>query len=354
LLSAHGRGQSHQVHGHAGSHVNSAGHVRGGLGQAMARGTDTSTAAASDNAGHPAATGAAAAAAGGAGSTAGTAMRGSGLLAAAQAGLESGEAGRRVNAHTAAAGTTAAAAAGGSAVGRLRVADAGDGGGRPDLVAFLRAFEPYGGLMVHWRLMGPSGQVYRPDNATMLSYTQCVPKAAMQAMPEFHAIPLGFMKSFTNTRHYRAGCNPHQCALDGASYVNEKQQRISTEVVHSVSWERIVVYHYVTRSIQEYTWKMARGSGHSQYLEQNRRAGRTSRGWTYFLDMNDLGAASCMGGVRAYSECCRQGGCSRCPQAAAGQAAAAGTAADSEQEGAAGVHSTLKQQQQEVLQRALE
>ena len=42
------------------------------------------------------------------------------------------------------------------------------------------AFEPYGGLMVHWQLMGPTGWVSRPPNATMLAYTDCVPKEKMQ------------------------------------------------------------------------------------------------------------------------------------------------------------------------------
>lgn len=45
---------------------------------------------------------------------------------------------------------------------------------------------------------------------------------------------------------------------------------ISDEVILEVHWERIVVLHYVTRSIQEYGLKMKRGSGHSQYARLSR------------------------------------------------------------------------------------
>ena len=71
---------------------------------------------------------------------------------------------------------------------------------KPDLPGFLSQYEKYGGLMVHWQLFGPSGHVLRPrGGGTLPSYTQCVPRAEQQEMKEFQAIPLGFMKSFTNT-----------------------------------------------------------------------------------------------------------------------------------------------------------
>lgn len=175
---------------------------------------------------------------------------------------------------------------------------------QPNINSFLRLYEKYGGIMVHWQLFGPSGHLTRPTTSTLASYTQCVPRHMQQTMKEFQAIPLGFMKSFTNTKYYKAGCNPHQCTLSGAQYVNENFQPLSARVVKEIHWSKIVVHHYVTRSLEEYSLKMKRGSGHSQYSEANKKAGRTHRGWQYFAFMNASATAVCNEGQWLYQACC--------------------------------------------------
>ncbi|GFR52752.1 hypothetical protein Agub_g15359 [Astrephomene gubernaculifera] len=175
----------------------------------------------------------------------------------------------------------------------------------PHLPTFLAQYEPYGGLVVHWQLVGPSGHVRRPNGSTMESYTQCVPRASLQRWTLFRAIPLGFLKSITATRCYQQGCNPHLCDLKpGCKYVNEAFLEPSAPVVRALQWDRIAVFHYATRSAEDYKAKMVRGSGHSQFLEANRALKRTHRGWRYFNLVNDTATDTCLEGKQAWERCC--------------------------------------------------
>ncbi|EFJ49968.1 hypothetical protein VOLCADRAFT_89293 [Volvox carteri f. nagariensis] len=54
---------------------------------------------------------------------------------------------------------------------------------RPHLPTFLAPFEAYGGVTVHWQLLGPSGHVARPNGSTLESYTRCIPGHTLQAVP---------------------------------------------------------------------------------------------------------------------------------------------------------------------------
>ncbi|KAG2489056.1 hypothetical protein HYH03_012492 [Edaphochlamys debaryana] len=209
----------------------------------------------------------------------------------------------------------------------------------PDLPAFLKPFEPIGGLLVHWQLFGPSGHVARPNGSTLEAYTQCQPRHVLQRFPQFHSIPLGFVKSITATRCYQRGCNPHVCELrPGCKYVNEDMMELSGPVVRAVHWDRIAVFHYVTRSVTDYKAKMARGTGHSQFLAINKAMGKTHRGWKYFRTINRTSIATCTEGKQAWERCCKggtgEGGAgsaaaaqSQAAQASGAQGAAAGAGA---------------------------
>eukprot|EP00198_Chlamydomonas_reinhardtii_P011084 XP_001700421.1 predicted protein [Chlamydomonas reinhardtii] len=189
---------------------------------------------------------------------------------------------------------TAAASATAGADAIAAVPNFGPAPDPPSLPAFLAAFEPYGGILVHWQLFGPSGHMRRPRGSTLEQYTQCQPKPALQNWRQFNSIPLGFVKSITATRCYQRGCNPHVCELKpGCRYVNEKFLELSSSVVKAVHWDRIAVFHYVTRSAEDYKAKMGRGTGHSQFLAANKAAGRTHRGWRYFLTVNASATATC-------------------------------------------------------------
>ncbi|KAG2438026.1 hypothetical protein HXX76_005640 [Chlamydomonas incerta] len=202
----------------------------------------------------------------------------------------------------------------------------------PSLPAFLAPFEPYGGILVHWQVFGPSGHMRRPRGSTLEQYTQCQSKQALQRWRQFNSIPLGFVKSITATRCYQRGCNPHVCELKpGCRYVNEKFLELSSSVVKAVHWDRIAVFHYVTRSAEDYKAKMGRGTGHSQFLAANKAAGRTHRGWRYFMTVNASATATCLEGRSAWQRCCSPkaggGAAAGGVGAGAGLAVAAGGAA---------------------------
>jgi hypothetical protein len=132
----------------------------------------------------------------------------------------------------------------------------------------------------------------------------------MQEMDDFKKNPGGYTKSFTATRHYFKGCNPHKCALDGARYVNEKGRVVDFSEIH---WSKVAVYHAVTRSVEDYHLKLERGSGHSQFspqaMPQAAQLKEKGRGWSYFLLLNDLATEECLEGKRAYQQCVNEGAC---------------------------------------------
>ncbi|GIL72355.1 hypothetical protein Vretimale_4131 [Volvox reticuliferus] len=199
---------------------------------------------------------------------------------------------------------------------------------QPNISSFLAPFEPYGGITVHWQLFGPSGHMVRPNGSALASYTQCIPRERLQLWKEFDAIPLGFTKSITATRCYQRGCNPHLCELKpGCKYVNEDFMDLTPSVIRELHWDRIAIFHYVTRSATEYRLKLRRGSGHSQYHQANKIFGRTSRGWTYFHLVNTSATATCEEGRHAWQRCCTGQRMARARGAPAAAARTAGVAA---------------------------
>ncbi|MEW5300200.1 MAG: hypothetical protein WDW38_003039 [Sanguina aurantia] len=167
----------------------------------------------------------------------------------------------------------------------------------PSLPAFLKGFEPYAGVLLHWQMFGSSGLRTRPSGGTLASYTACMDKNATAALPDFINNPVGHMKSFTQTQHFKYGCNPHMCAVGDMFYVNEDFTKISRVVARQLHWQRAVVHHYATRSAQEYSLKLARGSGHSQYSAEAMAAGIRNRGWGYFKLIDHLAKSQCTDGV---------------------------------------------------------
>lgn len=180
------------------------------------------------------------------------------------------------------------------------------GGKRGGIVDLLRPFESEGGLVMSWRMVGPSGLVHKPHAPTMTSYTQCIPRASMESMEDFERNPGGYTKSFTRTSHYFNGCNPHHCALDGTKYRNEDGRTMDFTEIH---WSRVAVFHFVTRSVEEYHLKLERGSGHTQFAPQAAKLKQKGRGWSYFLLLNDLATEECLEGKRAYQQCIIEGFC---------------------------------------------
>lgn len=117
-----------------------------------------------------------------------------------------------------------------------------------------------GAVVLPWQLIGPSGHD-APAAGTLQAYTSCIPREAMQSMSEFVANPVGFCKSFTATWAYDTsphqggggggGCDPHLCNLrPGAQHIDQWGAPLSAAAVRDLSWDRAVIYHYVTRYSQ--------------------------------------------------------------------------------------------------------
>lgn len=166
----------------------------------------------------------------------------------------------------------------------------------PWLPALLQEFEPAGGLLLPWQLVGPSGHLSRPPGGTLASFTRCLSAAAMRALRDYQANPLGHMKSVINTRWYTGqGCDPHRCHTSRDLATQLRNTSVSRRQVH---WQRVVLYHFITRSKEEYLAKLLRGSGHSQYVGANARLGLTSRKWRYYHMINASADEDCLEGVQ--------------------------------------------------------
>ena len=117
----------------------------------------------------------------------------------------------------------------------------------------LKEFEGYGGLAVNWVQFGSSGHVHRPHGGTLASYWKCIPKHHPENL---------HVKSIVNTKYVeRATGDPHHFTyLDGKQAVSEKFVPVNGARSDSNEISRIALYHYVTKSRDQYVHKIGRGS----------------------------------------------------------------------------------------------
>ena len=127
---------------------------------------------------------------------------------------------------------------------------------------FLRAFEGYGGVGVGWRVVGPSHHVTKPQTGGVLTnYVKCT---------AWDYVDNEEIKSIVNTKYaLHPTSDPHTFVYaDGKYLVDAEGARIdsSRNVKIGVEWRerqrppRLALYHYVTKSEEEYREKMRRGS----------------------------------------------------------------------------------------------
>lgn len=177
----------------------------------------------------------------------------------------------------------------------------------PNITTFLQPLEEFGGVKLFWRLFGSSGiNQTNTDKGALASYLHYIPPSKMSRdLPGFSRNPYGYMKSIVNTKYSTGRCDPHGCGLRSpAYYVNGHGENISPEhieVARNVSWDRIELFHYQLQSAQEYTKKVARGTGHTQFVTGNKVHGKT---WQFFDLMNSLATDVTQRGVDLYAKCC--------------------------------------------------
>ncbi|GFR44512.1 hypothetical protein Agub_g5777 [Astrephomene gubernaculifera] len=157
----------------------------------------------------------------------------------------------------------------------------------------LRQYESYPGLSVYWVLLGSSGHVSRPNGSVVESYTRCTPHG--------HKFNTQF-KTFANTRFHPTMYSPHRAVFaappdpaTGAEpyMVDEDGQRIARGRNRAAKHRRAAVYHYVTKSLEDYQGKMKRGGG----------AGVT-RPKYYFALMDRYSKETCAGALQTRRRFC--------------------------------------------------
>jgi hypothetical protein len=125
-----------------------------------------------------------------------------------------------------------------------------------DVNRVLRDYEAYGGLGVNWRVFGSSGRLQRPEMPVAEAYTAC--------FGDDHDNN-NHVKVIANTK-YIAGppdWDPHSISLLNATahpMVNADFERFSGPFTKKPSLRRIALYHYVTKSKEEFAQKIARSS----------------------------------------------------------------------------------------------
>lgn len=116
----------------------------------------------------------------------------------------------------------------------------------------LQDYESYGALAVNWVQFGSSGHLYRPRGSTMASYWKCIPR---QHPENLH------VKTIANTKYVEAALGPHHFTFsEGKKAVNENFELVDGPRSDSNEISRIALYHYVTKSREQYLTKMGRGS----------------------------------------------------------------------------------------------
>ncbi|KAG7668827.1 hypothetical protein Ndes2526B_g00533 [Nannochloris sp. 'desiccata'] len=171
------------------------------------------------------------------------------------------------------------------------------------LSSFLERFEEYGGLAVGWRVVGPSGHITKPveheqntSKSILSSYTLCTTWDFLDN-EEF--------KTIVNTNYaLHPTSDPHTFVYTEGKYaVDADKNRIEggRNPLIRKNWvekrqpPKFALYHYVTKSEEEYREKMQRGS-----------AMGNRKDWTYFKRIEQAATEVC---TEAKDVCKRVGKC---------------------------------------------
>ena len=148
---------------------------------------------------------------------------------------------------------------------------------------FLKSFEDFGGLTLNWKVFGSSNHSSRPDGGILGpgKYTKCYPNHQL--------------KTIVNTQYVLSVSTPHSFLYRNGSHAVDTRRLMSNGPVHPRSPQAIVpkylfedmyIHHYVTKSLEDFMRKAARG------LADVNGGGR-HRTLKYFDAINKLSVYNC-------------------------------------------------------------
>jgi hypothetical protein len=158
------------------------------------------------------------------------------------------------------------------------------------LSTYLQEFEEYGGLGVGWRVVGPSGHITKPveshkntSKSILASFTLCT---------TWDFVDNQEIKTIVNTEYaLHPTSDPHTFVYKDDKYAVDADKNpiqggrnpfIKKNWVEKGHPPKLALYHYVTKSEEEYREKMQRGS-----------AMGNRKDWTYFKRIEEAATEVC-------------------------------------------------------------
>ena len=140
-------------------------------------------------------------------------------------------------------------------------------------ILMRRAYQPYAQVLLQWLVFGPSGHRTRPDGLVIESYTSRLPEAAEASR---------HIKTIARTDRLRGiDYTPHAAECSGPACNTRGEAVLPYAIQPTECHEVMVVYHYFTKSEDDWGFKRRRGRGDSlePYQETGvlRRGGRGDR-----------------------------------------------------------------------------
>ena len=150
---------------------------------------------------------------------------------------------------------------------------------------FLRTFEGHCALVVNWQVLGSNNHTTRPKGGLLENYVDCVPH---------HYYLNSWTKVIANPKLVRdflyvgdSGLQgPHKVSCRaGTHMVTETMERVGAPDVYPIQMSQVALYHYATKSREEFAEREVRGSV-SGYL----------RGFSFFDEVNANATEKCFAG----------------------------------------------------------
>ena len=131
------------------------------------------------------------------------------------------------------------------------------------LAGVLREFEEFPGVGVNWAVFGSSGHRTTPAGLVIESYLRRTDDPGINR----------HIKSIVDPRRVRGFCVPHFFMYDQGLAVDEQQRPITGPPyshTDGVSFDRLRLNHYATKSEEEFRLKLARGPADSSIPKRER------------------------------------------------------------------------------------